>query len=79
MSLGEWRARRGRAEHTECHEGEEGPEEIDEDEPKAYADDAAAALPHLVVGREEADGDEDGGDNADDYHRVVDAAVVERL
>lgn len=72
----EWK---GREEHTECHEGEEGAEEVDEDEPETYADDATAALPHLVVGREQADGDEDGGDDAHDYHGVVDAAVVERL
>ena len=69
----------GAGEHTECHEGEEGAEKVDEDEPEAYADDAAAALPHLVVGWEEADGDEEGGDDADDYHGVVDAAVVEGL
>lgn len=69
----------GAGEHTECHEGEEGAKEVDEDEPEADADDAAAALPHLVVGWEEADGDEEGGDDADDYHGVVDAAVVEGL
>jgi hypothetical protein len=45
--------------HTECHEREEGTEEVDDDEDEVYTDDAAAALPHLIVGREEADADED--------------------
>lgn len=66
-------------EQTECHEGEEGAEEVDEDEPEAYADHAATALPHLVVRWEEANGDENRGDDADDYHGVVDAAVIKGL
>lgn len=71
-----WRIKMKR---TECHEGEEGAEEVDEDEPEAYTYYAAVALPHLIVGREEADGDENGSDDADDYHGVVDATVVEGL
>lgn len=66
-------------EQTECHEREEGAEEVDEDKPEAYTDHAAATLPHLVIGREEADGYENRGDDADNYHGVVDAAVVEGL
>jgi hypothetical protein len=37
------------------------------------------ALPHFVVRREEANGDEDRGDDTDYYHGVADAAIVEGL
>lgn len=71
--------RGAKVERTQCKEGEEGAEEVDVDEYEVYADDTAAALPHLVVWREEADSDEDGSDGTDDYHGVIDAAVVEGL
>jgi len=64
---------------TEGHQREEGAEPVHDDEEEVDADDAAATLPHLVVGREKAGGEEDGGDDADDDHGVADSAVVEWL
>ncbi|KAK5276245.1 hypothetical protein LTR16_011526, partial [Cryomyces antarcticus] len=60
----------------ERHEREEGAAPVDGEKDEVDAHDAAFALPDLEVRRDEAGGEEDGGDRTDHDDGPLDAACV---
>ena len=63
--------------YSQGGKGEDCAGQIDEQEEEIDADDSAVSFPELEVGRNQADGNEDGGDDAEDEGRPCGPSLVD--